>query len=365
MRRHSLDGPAGDSGRLTQLAHLIHKHFLWFLIGSYVIAGFFPFAGLWIKDVSLGQLPWSHTRLSLPMTMLAMLLMNAGLGVDVTQVNRLKHNMVTLSMGVVANLAVPIAFIYLVAQTMRLWHNPDEVQNILVGLALVASMPIAGSSTAWSQNANGNLALSLGLVLLSTALSPLLTPLGLHSVGLMTTGDYSEDLHELAQSGTGAFLLIAVVVPSTLGILLHWAVGKDRIGVAKPCLKLVNLIVLLVLNYSNASVSLPEAIRNPDTDFLAVTLAIAFALCLVAFASGWLVARTLKVDSSDEAALVFGLGMNNNGTGLVLASMSLADHPRVMLPIIFYNLVQHLVAGSVDFILGRRRVLKKESVDER
>ena len=50
---------------------------------------------------------------------------------------------------------------------------------------------------------------------------------------------------------------------------------------------------------------------------------------------------------------MFGLGMNNNGTGLVLASMALADHPRVMLPIIFYNLVQHLVAGVVDRLIGR------------
>jgi predicted Na+-dependent transporter len=42
---------------------------------------------------------------------------------------------------------------------------------------------------------------------------------------------------------------------------------------------------------------------------------------------------------------MFGLGMNNNGTGLVLASATLADHPLVMLPIIFYNLVQHLMAA--------------------
>jgi hypothetical protein len=94
-------------------------------------------------------------------------------------------------------------FILVVSQTMRFWHNPDEVQNILVGLALVASMPIAGSSTAWSQNASGDLALSLGLVVLSTLLSPLTTPVALHSVGPLTSGDYSEDLHELASSGTG------------------------------------------------------------------------------------------------------------------------------------------------------------------
>ncbi len=47
---------------------------------------------------------------------------------------------------------------------------------------------------------------------------------------------------------------------------------------------------------------------------------------------------------------MFGLGMNNNGTGMVLASVALADHPLVMLPIIFYNLVQHLIAAIVDYL---------------
>jgi BASS family bile acid:Na+ symporter len=47
--------------------------------------------------------------------------------------------------------------------------------------------------------------------------------------------------------------------------------------------------------------------------------------------------------------------MNNNGTGLVLVSMALADHAQVMLPIIFYNLVQHLVASLVDLALFQRQ----------
>jgi BASS family bile acid:Na+ symporter len=53
---------------------------------------------------------------------------------------------------------------------------------------------------------------------------------------------------------------------------------------------------------------------------------------------------------------MFGLGMNNNGTGLVLVSMALADHPQVMLPIIFYNLVQHLVASLVDFVVFQKEL---------
>jgi BASS family bile acid:Na+ symporter len=51
---------------------------------------------------------------------------------------------------------------------------------------------------------------------------------------------------------------------------------------------------------------------------------------------------------------MYGLGMNNNGTGLVLASLALASFPRIMVPIILYNIVQHLVAGAVHHMIGRQ-----------
>ena len=343
---------------LHRLSHLVHQRFIWLLVCSYLIAAVYPAWGLAIKNVAFGELHVWQERIhvSLPMLMLSFLLFNAGLGVEIAQLKSGAKGFVVLAAGVAANLAVPVAFIFVVTQIMRLWHNPDEVQNILVGLALVASMPIAGSSTAWSQNANGNMALSLGLVLLSTFASPFTTPLALHSVGLMTTGDYSEDLHELAAGGTGGFWAICVIVPSLFGMGVRGLVGATAVATARPYLKLINSVVLLVLNYANASVSLPEAITNPDADFIAVILTIATTLCVVAFASGWLIAWLLRVDRGDRTALMFGLGMNNNGTGLVLASLALADHPRVMLPIIFYNLVQHLVAGGVDRVFRETEV---------
>ncbi len=255
-----------------------------------------------------------------------------------------------------ANLLLPILYIGAVSLGLRFWHNPDEVQNILVGLALIASMPIAGSSTAWAQNANGNMALSLGLVLGSTLLSPVTTPVALHAVGFLAEGDYAEDLHELAASGTGGFLLLSVILPSILGISLKLAAGERRVSAIKPRLKLVNSLILLTLNYSNASISLPKAVANPDWDFLSAILAIAMGLCGFAFVSGWSVAKVLKVDRAQKASLMFGLGMNNNGTGLVLASLMLADHPNVMIPIIFYNLVQHLVAGVANTVMDRSAI---------
>ena len=287
------------------------------------------------------------------MVLLGVLLLNAGLGLQVRNLAGLRRSLKVLTIGVVANVALPIGFIIALSVPMGLWHNPDEVQNILTGLAIVASMPIAGSSTAWSQNADGSMVLSLGLVLASTLISPITTPLVLDTISHVTTGDYSEDLHELAMGGTGMFLGVAVILPSALGIGIRSLLKDKQAAAAQPYLKLINAAVLLTLIYSNAALALPQAILQPDYDFLAIIVTIVGALCVLAFLCGWLLSRALARGRDETISLMFGLGMNNNGSGLVLAALALADHPAVLLPIIVYNLVQHLVAGGVNAIIAR------------
>ena len=349
---------------MNKLLHLLGKHLLWLLLASYVIASFLPGPGLWLRDRSLGRvsLAGDTMKLSVPALMLAFLLFNAGFGVRLTELKMMLRRPWPLALGLLANVAVPIAFIALMSFIMRSWHNKDEVQNILVGLALVASMPIAGSSTAWSQNSNGNLALSLGMVLFSTVLSPFSTPILLRSVGFMTTGDYSEDLVELASGGTNVFLAVCVIVPSILGIICRLLIGEEKATSLKPWLKLVNILDLLILSYSNAAASLPKAIHHPDGDFLAAILIITSALCVLAFGSGWVISKLLRSSPDERTSLMYGLGMNNNGTGLVLASMALPDHPAVMLPIICYNLVQQIAAGVVSDWQARRALHNDETL---
>ncbi len=343
--------------------HFLHQRFIWILLLVYGIAAIFPHLGLWIRDVRLGSLTvfGDSTEVTLPMVMLSLLLMNAGLGVPLRELGQLTKRPLPFFLGLVANLAGPLAYICLINLTLHWWHNSDEVQNILVGLALVASMPIAGSSSAWSQNANGNMALSLGLVLFSTLLSPWTTPIVLNSVGWMATGDYSEDLHTLATYGTASFLSICVIAPSLIGILGRQLLGDKRTLKLKSGIKLANLSNLLLLIYSNASVSLPQTISHPDWDLLLVIFLITTGLCVIAFGLGWVISKATGIDKPNQVALMFGLGMNNNGTGLVLASMRLSAHPLVMVPIIFYNLVQHIVAGWVDFILCHKKATPSPS----
>ena len=339
-----------DQGRLASLAHAVHRNLLWLLVASYVAAAFVPGPGLRLRAVEAARLDVAGQplRVSLPALLLALLLFNAGLGVTASRLRGVLLRPGILIAGLAANLIVPVAYVLAASRGMGLfWHSPHEVQSVLAGLALIAAMPVAGSSTAWSQNTDGDLALSLGLVLGSTLLSPLTTPLVLHAASLMATGDYAARLRDLSGHGTPLFLAAFVLLPSLLGMLGRWLIGERAARASLPAVKLANAAALLALCYCNAALSLPEAVANPDADFVAAMLLIASGMCAAGFGAGWLIARALRADPGRRNALMFGLGMNNNGTGLVLAAAALSAYPRVMQPIILYNLVQHLVAAAV------------------
>jgi BASS family bile acid:Na+ symporter len=252
-----------------------------------------------------------------------------------------------------ANLGVPLTCVVLAALGLRLWHNAEEAQSLVVGLALVVAMPIAGSSAGWAQQNDADLSVSLGLVLFSTLLSPLTTPLSLRAAGLVTEGAYSARLEDLAGAGTGTFLILWVLLPSVLGLCGRLLLGEARVARLGDGLRLGNIASLFILCYSNAAICLPQVVRHPDWDLLGLSLGMVAGLCMIAFASGAILGRALDAGRPQRVALMFGLGMNNNGTGLVLASMTVGSDPIMMLPIILYNLVQHVAAGCVSSLIRR------------
>jgi BASS family bile acid:Na+ symporter len=329
------------------LVAFAHRNLLWLLILAYALAALVPGPGLWLRSVDLSA-GSGLSGVSLPAALLGFLLFNAGLGTQADRLQQLLRRPALLLFGVLATILLPVVFVLATAGTMHFWHNPREVQEILVGLALIASMPVAGSATAWAQHADGDLALSVGLVVLSTCLSPLTTPLALHAVGWMAAGTYAAALHELAAGGIGGFLGLYVLGPSLGGIAVRLAAGEQRLGVWCPQLKLASSAVLLVVCYANAAVALPKVIRDPDWDYLAVMLLIVAAMCMAGFAAGGALGAAVGADRPRRASLMFGLGMTNNGTGLVIAAGTLGHIPSVLLPIIFYNLVQHVIAGGMD-----------------
>lgn len=336
---------------ISRLTHWIHHNLIWLVIGSYGLAILFPALGLSLRSIEFIRIqPFSTISplvISLPLLMLAVLLFNAGISVDMRELLQTWQHPKMLISGLLGNSLIPLCFIILVSIFLP-WRNLEEVQQILVGLAFIAAMPIAGASTAWTQNSNGNLALSLSLVLVTTLLSPLFTPLIFHSIGFVTIGDYSEDLHEIASIQTILFLGIWVIFPTVLGIIIRHFLHQNTVDAMKPYLKFCNYGVLLLLNYMNATTVLPKIATNPDIDFLVLIVLITVLFGIVMFSAGYYLAYFFKANRNSALSLMFCFGMSNNGIALTLASVALADHSEIMIPIIIYNLIQHLMASFVD-----------------
>jgi BASS family bile acid:Na+ symporter len=339
-----MDMRTSSMGRLSQF---LQRHLLGLILLSYALAVVGPAPGLWMKttklvDVSLGA---GRIVVSVPALLLGFLLFNAGLRARGEQVCHIAHRPGVVLAGLVANLAIPLLYLRVIMLAMRSWHNADEARTILIGLALVAAMPVAGSSTGWVQTSGGDMALSLALVLTSTLLSPLTTPLALQLVGAASPAGFADELRLLAGRNTGAFLALWVLLPCLLGILARRLLGAARVDAAERHFQASASLTLLGLCYANASECLPRALGVPDWDFLALTFGFVLGLCVLTFASGHLLGCLLGAGRDQRVALMFALGMSNNGTGLVLASVALASRPLAVLPVIAYNLAQHLVAG--------------------
>ena len=78
-------------GQVERLSHFLHKNLLWLLLGSYAVAAVWPEPGLGSAASRSGGRPFhERVNLSLPVLMLAALLFNAGLGVEISQLRGLR-----------------------------------------------------------------------------------------------------------------------------------------------------------------------------------------------------------------------------------------------------------------------------------
>lgn len=333
----------------------MQRWLLLLFVGVYAAGTVFPAPALALRGVTLANIEQlgDEGKIELPMLLLATLLFVAGLSTKPRELSKVARSPFLGLAGTLANVVLPLGLTLVCALVLRAWPDRAQAQSILVGLALIAAMPIGGASTAWAQNARASAALSLGLVWISTVASPGITPLSLRAVGAVTEGRWSEALYRLASDGSSVFVIITVLVPSLLGLAARLVLPTIALDNALPVIKLVNLACLLLLNYCNSSKALPQLLEDPDWVFIACSSAITTVMCVAAFAVGWWLPKLFKASHEDRVAMTFGLGMNNNGTGLTLAAKAFANEPFVLVPIIIYNLVQQLLAALVTIFVRK------------
>jgi BASS family bile acid:Na+ symporter len=232
---------------------------------------------------------------------------------------------------------------------------------MMVGLALVAAMPVANSSVAWSQNAQGNIALSLGLIVLTIVLSPLATPQMLNLMGLSLSDQETAQCQQLVTKFSGAFFIVWVILPSLAGGVANRLAGPKRIERARGSLHLISALTLLTLNYTNASLATPKVFDNEGAKTVLISALLAILLSVLGMLSGWFLSRWLRLSNESRVSLVFGFSMKHTGLALVLAGEVLETEPRVILMIVLATLLQHIIAGVADWFLARHATTASSS----
>jgi BASS family bile acid:Na+ symporter len=256
---------------------------------------------------------------------------------------------------IIATVAVwlaPALLVVVAGSIVPLLVAEQDATAALVGLTLVATMPVANSSTGWTQNAAGNLALSLALVVLSISLCPLVTPQLLSALGMTLTASERAYCEALVDRFSGEFFILWVIIPTLAGFACRRLMTPPRVERVRDQFVLASAGALLVLNYINAAIALPY-VRESGVRVFAITFALALAVCTVGLVAGWLIARLLRLPQDMRTALLYGLSMKHTGLALVLAASVLANQPIAILMIVLATLTQHLCAAFVQRFLLR------------
>ncbi len=327
---------------------MIQRYLLPLIALAYLLSAIQPELGIWLRTHQLlgyGKSPLGEiTSVHL---LLAGLLLNTGLAVPLKELIWLGRHPKMVLLGLSIRLtACGLIMLLLLAGgsllTGLFWNA------MLLGLILVMVMPVANSSAGWSHHSDANVGLSISLILVSVILSPLLVPGLLQLAGNLTQENASISYSSLAESYAGSFVMLWVILPAIAGIICRAAFLQDRYFRYKAVIKAATCLCLLLLNYANGAVSLPQIFHHGAGFVVGVAALCTILLCISLFLAAWMVSRLCRLSQRDQLAVMYSTAMSNTGVALVLATSVLPHHTTTHITIIFYTLIQHIIAGIVD-----------------
>lgn len=242
------------------------------------------------------------------------------------------------AVGVFARLA-GLAATVAVTRTLRESGCSTTVSDTLIGLSLVAAMPSANTSTAWTRRGGGDLALCVVIVVLTTLASPAVVPSALRIAGVSHAAD-AVKFPEIA------FGVIAwVVVPMALGMAVGRLSPRSVGLLPEPAAAFFSLGALILLNYLNASRALPDLLVRGTGEPLVLAAAAGLALVTVLNGCGAMAGLFAGASEASRTAVLHAVGMSNTALAATLAAEFFPDRPQILYPAITCTLFQHAVAA--------------------
>ena len=270
----------------------------------------------------------------------ALTMLGVGMVLDPGDFVRIFVNVRVVLIGVAAQFTIMPLLALLVS---RLFVFSDQFS---LGLILTGSAPGAMASNVLSYLAGADVAYSVSLTTVSTALAPLMTPL--------LTLTLASAILDVPFWGLFFSVCKMVILPLLAGIALKRAFARRL----HPVERLFPAVSTTFIVFICALVIALNRTYIQDMD-LAI-FAAAVVLNLAGLSLGYLVGRICRFDLKRRRALAIEIGMQNAGLGSVLALKHFDE--RVALPAVIFVFVCIVTASLLVPLWARERDIEKGAI---
>ena len=205
-------------------------------------------------------------------------------------------------------------------------------EDLALGVILVGCCPGGTASNVITYIAGGDVALSVGMTIVSTLVAPLATP----SLVYVLAGAWVE----VSFIAMVLSVVKVILVPVLLGILIRSILGKQiqKISELLPLISVVSSVMII------SGIVAVNADKIISCGMLVLGLVILHNLCGLGI--GLAAAKLLKVPYDKVTAIAIEVGMQNSGLAISLATANFAANPLATLPGAIFS-VWHNISGSV------------------
>ena len=213
--------------------------------------------------------------------------------------------------------------------------------NLVCGIVLEYSVPVAVTAFMWISMFGGNGPLALTIILTSSVISPVTIPLTLK---LLLGATVAIDVPGMMQN-----MAFMIAIPAILGIVINeltcgW--GHEKLSPAlSPACKFMMMGVI-----ASNSTAMSEYVLHMNVERLEVALFI-LAFAISGFIIGILVARALHLPYSETTTMCFTCGMRNISSGAVIATQYFPG--EVVFPVMCGTLFQQVLASIIGHLFER------------
>lgn len=212
-------------------------------------------------------------------------------------------------------------------------------EDLALGVILVGCCPGGTASNVITYIAGGDVALSVGMTIVSTLVAPLATP----SLVYVLAGAWVE----VSFIAMVLSVVKVILVPVLLGILIRSILGKQiqKISELLPLISVVSIVMII------SGIVAVNADKIISCGMLVLEVVILHNLCGMGI--GLAAAKLLKVPYDKVTAIAIEVGMQNSGLAISLATANFAANPLATLPGAIFS-VWHNISGSVFAGIRRR-----------